>query len=149
MFKKMQIDKYEFQIYPRDLWIVIGKDADKMSKLFTFYYTDKRKIINENVKDIVDEPNFAAMTCSVADNKTTKYGVLLYIPNIKDFLESDISHEAVHIADYIFQEMGMNTENFEQGNEHYAYLVGWIAGRIANSLIKNKEYAKYIKAKYR
>lgn len=139
MQKKLQIDKYDFHVYPRLLWVVIGKNAHKIADLFTFYYTSKDKIINSDILKNLESGLFAAGTYSIHDNKTGQYGVLLYIPVLDNFDNTDIAHEAVHIADYIFQETGMYTEDFADGNEHYAYLVGYIAGCISNSIIKAKK----------
>ena len=50
-----------------------------------------------------------------------------------------IAHESVHIADYFYEACGCNSEDFTDGNEAYAYLVGWAAGCIANVLIKEKD----------
>ena len=37
----------------------------------------------------------------------------------------------------------LDTQDFKDGNEAYAYLVGWAAGNISNTIcneLKNKEY---------
>lgn len=49
----------------------------------------------------------------------------------------DAAHEAVHIADYIFEQLGMYSQQFHDNNEQYAYLVGWAAGCISKTIIKN------------
>ena len=38
-----------------------------------------------------------------------------------------IAHEAFHAADYIFNELGVDFVT-DGSNEHWAYLIGWIAG---------------------
>lgn len=48
------------------------------------------------------------------------------------------AHEAVHVADYIFDELGMYTQSFVNHNEQYAYLVGWAAGCISKTLVNIK-----------
>lgn len=138
MKKKLQIDKYDFKIYPRDLYIAIGKDTQKLINTFTFYYTSVRKEKNLYIQETIEEPSYVGGTFSISNNITGRYGVLLYIPDITLFEQSDISHESVHIADYIFQEVNISTESFADGNEGYAYLVGWIAGCISSSIIKYK-----------
>ena len=50
---------------------------------------------------------------------------------------------AVHVADYFCEQLGLYTQDFKDGNEAYAYLVGWAAGNISNTIcneLKNKEY---------
>ena len=58
---------------------------------------------------------------------------------IIDMDTATIAHESVHVADYYFQVTGCNSEDFTDGNEAYAYLVGWAAGCIANVLIKEQK----------
>ena len=69
---------------------------------------------------------------------TGKIGVLLVIFNSEETNTDIIAHESVHIADYYYEACGCNSEGFTDGNEAYAYLVGWAAGCIANVLIKEK-----------
>lgn len=45
----------------------------------------------------------------------------------------DAAHEAFHVADNIFERTGMVVQE-ETGNEHMAYLVGWVIHRIFDCL---------------
>lgn len=47
-----------------------------------------------------------------------------------------IAHESGHATDAVFQYVGGNITNFDGGNENYMYLLGWIAGRVGEYLIK-------------
>lgn len=58
------------------------------------------------------------------------------------FVSTNIE-DAVHVADYFCEQLGLYTQDFKDGNEAYAYLVGWAAGNISNTIcneLKNKEY---------
>lgn len=57
--------------------------------------------------------------------KTGENGVLCIIYNLKEFDMSHAAHESVHIADYFFEELGLTAEDFSEGDENYAYMVGW------------------------
>lgn len=77
------------------------------------------------------------LTCPVTHKATGEYGALVII------MDSSIeaggeAHEAVHVADYIFDELGMYTQSFVNHNEQYAYLVGWAAGCISKTLVNIK-----------
>ena len=72
------------------------------------------------------------------------YPRLLFVStNTEDITPDMIPHEAVHVADYFCEQLGLYTQGFKDGNEAYAYLVGWAAGNISNTIcneLKNKEY---------
>ena len=59
-----------------------------------------------------------------------KYGTEIHV--------ADTAHEAFHAADFICDSAGM--VNFEgSGNEHIAYLVGWIVSKIFDCLVLDNE----------
>ena len=69
--------------------------------------------------------------------------IVIAVTSIEDITPDMIPHEAVHVADYFCEQLGLYTQDFEDGNEAYAYLVGWAAGNISNTIcneLKNKEY---------
>ena len=40
----------------------------------------------------------------------------------------------------MYEELGVHAvESYSQGNENYAYLVGWAAGCISKTIIKEKQ----------
>lgn len=138
----MKIHKNETH-YPRTLWIV---DCSKehpwdLEKKFVFYNnTPGWKEINKEITNELDNASFTAIAaCYAVEEKATgKLGVLLIIFQMNEIDTSIIAHESVHIADYFYEACGCNFEDFTDGNEAYAYLVGWAAGCIANILIKEK-----------
>lgn len=125
MKKEVQIP-----IYPRRIWFI---DSVEDLERFTFYRgggnwkecpNSKEEIIQG-----VEEGHFALLTHAVAD-KDGNLGVIVYVCPDMDHDVGSLAHEAVHVADYVFDELGMISQSYDDGNEPYAYLVGWIANKI-------------------
>lgn len=139
----MRIHKFN-TIYPRTLWIVNVSDENYFDLLKKFYFFKNKPGWNELYEDVQSELEEASQSaiagCYVVQEKSTgNLGMILIIFRIEDMDTGIIAHESVHIADYYFQVTGCNSEDFTEGNEAYAYLVGWAAGRIANVLIKEND----------
>ena len=140
----MKIHKYE-TIYPRTLWIVNVENDDPTSLLKRFVFFKNLpgwSTVDGSIDDeLCDSAESAIAGCYIVQEKSTGIlGMLLVIFRSGDMDTATIAHESVHIADYYFQVTGCNSEDFTDGNEAYAYLVGWAAGCIANVLIKEKKY---------
>lgn len=136
----MKIHKFE-TIYPRTFWVANVSDEDPLNLMKKFFFIKNIPGWNElddNIQNELDEASQSAIAgCYVVQEKSTgNLGMLLVIFRIQDMSTDIIAHESVHVADYYFQVTGCNSEDFTDGNEAYAYLVGWSAGRIANVLIK-------------
>ena len=136
----MKIHKYE-TIYPRTLWIVNVENDDPTSLLKRFVFFKNlpgwSTVDNDIVKELDESEDSAIAGCYVVQEKNTgALGMILVIFRLEDMNTSTVAHESVHVADYYFQVTVCNAEDFTDGNEAYAYLVGWSAGRIANVLIK-------------
>lgn len=137
MRKKRNIDMYDPQIYPRKLWVAVG--PEELDEQFKFYYTDKSKLI-ENIEEELADDDIAMCTYSVCRRSDGLYGCLVYAPNLNAITDDVIPHEAVHVADYMYEETGIRAiESYSQGNESYAHLVGWAAGCISKTIIKEKQ----------
>lgn len=136
MRKKRKIDMYDPQIYPRKLWVAVR--PEELEEQFKFYYTDKSGLI-ENIEEELADDEIVMSTYSVCRRSDGLYGCLVYIPNLNTITDDVIPHEAVHVADYIYEELGIQAiEPYSQGNENYAHLVGWAAGCISKTVIKEK-----------
>ena len=139
----MKIHKYE-TIYPRTLWIVNVENDNPTNLLKRFVFFKNLpgwSTIDGSIDDeLCDSADSAIAGCYIVQEKSTGIlGMLLVIFRLEDMDTSTIAHESVHIADYYFQVTGCNSEDFTDGNEAYAYLVGWAAGCIANVLIKEQK----------
>lgn len=136
----MKIYKYE-TMYPRILWIVSCDDDDPrtLTNKFKFYLNSPGwKQINKNISEELQSAYDAAIAgCYVVEEKSTGLlGILIVVFKIDDMDTATIAHESVHVADFYYEVAGCNAEDFTDGNEAYAYLVGWVAGCVANVLIK-------------
>lgn len=125
MKKEVQIP-----IYPRRIWFIDSvEDLDG----FTFYrgggnYTECLNS-KEEVTQGIEGGHFALLTHAVAD-ENENLGVIIYVDSNMEHDTGSFAHEAVHVADYVFDELGMLSQSYDDGNEPYAYLVGWITNKI-------------------
>ncbi len=108
------IHEFNPLIYPRMLWVSVGIEQDQLVSTFS-------------TNDIIDSNNNLAECLSVEHLSTGSIGVLCNFGKIANMTSEIISHESSHCADYIFDECGMVHETFSKGNEHYAFLCGWVA----------------------
>lgn len=140
MRKKRNVDEYDPNLYPRKLWVTT--EIDKINEKFIFLDSVDNKEDCRTYKEIQNDyenEESVAITCAVMDITTGALGVLVILL-IKDKVDAEvIAHESVHVADYFYEQLGLYSQDFSQGNEAYAYLVGWTAGCISNTLIKNKK----------
>lgn len=139
----MKVHKYE-TLYPRTLWIVNcdDEDATKLLNKFIFYLNIPGwNQINKDIEEELESASDSAIAgCYAVEEKSTgKLGLLMVIFQIDGMDTSIVAHESVHVADYFYEVCGCNSEDFSDGNEAYAYLVGWVAGCVANVLIKEKD----------
>lgn len=111
--------EYENGIYPRTLWVHIGKDLVKLI---------------ESCFDGCEAPDadYGGVTYSNAVRKSdNKYGILVSFLSAKDMTMKNCCHEASHACDAIEDAIGM-----EHGDEASAYLIGWIASCINKARLK-------------
>lgn len=133
------IRRYDLDIYPMSLYIGTISDFYDSRKRFKFYQTTTDLLIdNESIP--MDPIGSAASTFLVKEKKNGCKGVITFLDedsngSISGFLFDTVAHEAVHIADGIWQMIGASTESYDDRNEPYSYLVGWIAGKIGQYMI--------------
>lgn len=127
----MKIQCFEPNIYPRKLWVVTDANEKSINQKFIFF-TNNGGICNADFNLISDS---LATTCVVAEKKTMDKGIMVFLNN--EIKIGTIAHESVHVADIIFQELGMYTQDFSESNEPYAYLVGWIANCISKCVVEH------------
>ncbi len=138
MKKMPKVDAYDPVIYPRMLWV--AGQVEGLNKIFTFTKMNDTSVEAENgYRDLLDGSGVLA-TCPVIRKSDGLKGVVVIILDLNELIPGDEAHEAVHAADYMFDELGMCLQSFAEHNEQYAYLVGWIAGCISKTIIKLKQY---------
>ena len=122
-------------IYPRSVYIVIVENKNDLKKIadtYIAYYITKGMNVELGQKDFLEnlENHFnndvLAACYPVANKELNTLGVLCVIFKPEYVTYSTFAHESVHIADYFFESLGMNGEDFTDGDEPYAYLVGWV-----------------------
>lgn len=134
----MIIEK-KLEIYPRTIWIT--NDLDTALNKFTFVDSkcDEIKGIEEELRQNsgTDSINVVA----VCSKETNELGVLVIFYDL-DSSNGTIAHECIHVADYIYDSISAYTQSYEDGNEPYAYLVGYIFDIIeeARDKIFDDEY---------
>ena len=107
-------------IYPLILYVAKNLTVDEINKRFVVFDGDGKECIADE-KSICESK---AVTFSVVDKRTNNFGVAVILYNNATI--GTLAHESVHAADIIFEQLGMYTQGFNEGNEPYAYLVGWI-----------------------
>ena len=106
------------EVYPRRLYVVRGKDKAKLIKQ-AFCTYDKEDLAG------IDESKEWAGACTwsrIMFRDTGKLGVLVWI--INNATPPSLAHEAVHVANIMFKELGIDT-GYDH-DEHYAYMVQWV-----------------------
>lgn len=141
--KDIKIFKYN-NIYPSTLFIVNATDRDPKELMQYFEFMKNDRFFTEASKSIAEDLDIASQTAicgvyPVVSKETGEIGCLVVIFSLDDLDTTTIAHESVHVADYYYQIGNMLSQDFSDGNEPYAYLCGWIAGKIANVQIELKK----------
>lgn len=113
------LKEFRNDIYPRKLWVATSWEEVK-----------DKFVCHKNDEPIekYEDGNAYTYQC-VMHKKSKKYGTLILFILEGNVLGSDIvgriSHESLHAANSIFDEMGIGYDL--TNDEHAAYFVGWIA----------------------
>lgn len=136
---KMEQKKIKFifkdidpMIYPRRIFLCIGGDRQNIANLF--YDKDGDPFY---VEPYIIESSYALTFSNAMTNKKTGLlGVLLWFHDVEHITDSIIAHEAVHTANTLFSQIGINlsTEN----DEPQAFFVGFIVDKI-NEVLKEMQ----------
>ena len=112
------LKEFRNDIYPRRLWVATSWDEVK------------DKFITYEEYDFKEMENYGAVTYPRIKRKSSgMYGVLIVFNIGRNMGGSEIvgtiTHENLHAANSIFDEMGIGYDL--TNDEHAAYFVGWIA----------------------
>lgn len=140
--RNKKVIEHKIEIFERVLWIAHAKDIDSLEDTFDFCRRDATHSDTLDgflkIKNAVDCA--CGVTCAVIDKETDKYGVLVIITDCGEETKyNTLPHEAVHAADYIFDECGIYASGFDEGNEAYAHMVGFITEKLFNAIEKLKK----------
>lgn len=125
--KKPNIVTFD-SLYPCRLYVSHEKHLAEIQETFYFYSRIEDLGNDEYRFSTLPKKTGIAYTVLVKEKKTGITGALVVIDNDADV--DSIAHESVHVADAFFDLMGAYTQGWDDSNEPYAYLVGWIAGNI-------------------
>ena len=118
--------KYNLELYPRAIYVEILSEESKTDIINKFY------TINGDDIDFSDFNNYSAGVLRVI-KKSTKELAYIAVFKPENISISNIAHEAYHVADALLEDTGMEY-NYNSGNEHIAYLVGYVASLIDKGL---------------
>ena len=118
---------FDPQIYPRKLYVLEKKEEIEL-------FHGREGIKEELPFDETVRGRVWPCVCK----ETQQLGVAVYF---RELWFDTISHEATHIANIIFNDLDVAMTWTD--DEHYSYLVGWIADKIAEAhdlkIIKSKK----------
>ncbi len=137
MKKMPRVDTYDPVIYPRLFWVAHGLEG--LNKIFTFCSMGDLNHEKPGAYEQLLQNIGVLVTCPVIHKSSGRYGVITVIIHPEELIAGDEAHEAAHVADYMFEQLGMYSQDFSASNEPYAYLVGWAAGCISKTIINIKK----------
>ena len=121
--KKTIIHEFDPCIYPRLLWVVKGGSLEDIKETFEV--------------SCEDEDIGGAATLPARRKSDNRLGYCVWFPKAGDIRNLEwIAHESTHVAICIFNDIGGNVTY--EGQEPFAYLVGWVFGCI-DTIRKFKE----------
>ena len=131
------IKSFKFYIFPRKLWVAIGSDYEELRNRFRVYTDAGYDIMNAtDYNNIVGSEESFASTTRVCNSRTKDAGYLVYIQkdcekklDIHEFTRI-IAHEAVHVNDYLLDDIGARTVDTEIN----AYITDYVVGKILNTV---------------
>lgn len=132
------IRKHKIELYPVDIYIASKTDFEEAKKKFYFFSTMQDLLEDTNRGTLYFCDDADGGTFMVRSKKNGAKGVIIFLE------ESDIldgycfeitAHESTHVADIVWDAIGAIGEDSTQGNEPYAYLLGWVAGKVGQYII--------------
>ena len=112
------LQEFKNDIYPRKLWVATSWDEVK-DKFAT----------NGDYEFKEEERAYATTYLGIRRKCSGMLGVLIVFNEYKNIggskLVENIAHESLHVANAIFDELGI--EYSLTHDEHAAYMVGWVA----------------------
>lgn len=113
---KTELHEFDPVIYPRKVWVIVTGSETILRDNFKY---------DGELRRAFDSSDAFVFGCQ--NKESLMNGVCVCFLKKSSMSVKNIAHESVHIASQIFSDCNM-TMGFEDGkDEHYAYLVGWIA----------------------
>lgn len=120
---------YEFdpQVYPFRLWVAVKIPFEELDKFYCYLSNSEVKEFSE--KDIWKHSRSRATCWPVVRKDDNRIGILCSIWRTRGMTVGDITHESLHITDFLCGYLGVKAEGFDDG-EPRAYFAGWVANCI-------------------
>lgn len=125
--------RFDLEIYPRILFVLIGMDDKAVKEYFS----------NINVDDLQPLPSDTSDACTyqfVRERETRNLGALVVFKSRKCMDIKTITHESFHVLDAFVKDLDLDHDG--TNNEHLAYLLGWIASKIEEAKNNKQNYSK-------
>lgn len=127
MENKTQIHEFNPQVYPFRLWVGVKVPFEEVTK---FYNLCNMNEVAEFKEDDYYSHSKARATCMpVVRKEDNRIGILCSIWDAKGMTIGDVTHESLHITDFLCEYLGIKSEGFDDG-EPRAYFAGWVANCI-------------------
>lgn len=126
------MNEYNPQIYPFRLWIGENLDYAEIEDKFWALTTMTER--TDFSRDCYEHDRFTVATCfPVAEKESGWIGIYLSVWNPRLFDVGKIAHESSHVADFVFEKLGIQSDGFN-GGEARAYFTEWVADCIMDAL---------------
>lgn len=124
-----KVHEFDPQVYPTRLWVAKGWEI-KFTELDELFYAVSKEGEIYSFKDQFkeDKPNDFATTYPVGLKKTGWRGCLVVIHR-KDTPIAILTHEASHCTDWLFEQLGIMQQGFDDG-EPRAYYTQWVFQKL-------------------
>lgn len=119
--------------YAPYLYITYFSNLEEVEDVFYIFNTVDDQRTKKSSTLSLEEHMFAstdAMVVLVREKNTGALGVLVLLQDGIEIKNSIKAHEAIHVADAYYEYGKFVSQSFDDGNEPYAYLVGWIVDCI-------------------
>lgn len=127
--EKSKTQLYEFnpQVYPFRLWVGVKVPFEEATKFYNLFNMNE---VAEFKEDDYYSHSKARATCMpVVRKEDNRIGILCSIWDTKAMTIGDITHESLHITDFLCEYLGIKSYGFDDG-EPRAYFAGWVANCI-------------------
>ena len=127
MENKAQIHEFNPQVYPFRLWIGIKIPFDEATKFYNLVDENEVEEFNEN--QYYSHSRTRCTCMPVVRKEDNRIGILCSIWDVKGMTIGDVTHESLHITDFLCEYLGIKSHSFDDG-EPRAYFAGWVANCI-------------------
>lgn len=124
------IKEYDMQIYPRKLWVAVNTSLKEINSKFF----QKGDDLSESQFSELIEKNRAVVFPNITTKRNRYFGILVVILK-NDIGIKTIAHESYHVTNLIMTNLG---EEPKGDLEQNAYLLGWVAEKIHETMQKAK-----------